>query len=355
MNKSPLRILVDIGHPAHVHLFRNAIKILQSRGHDIAITTREKDVAVDLLQSYGFTYKVVSKARRTTMGLAWEMLEHDFGVLKEAIRHRSQLLIGTSVAITHVAPLLGAKSIVFNEDDATVAKSFVRLSYPLATRIVTPAVLNENHGKKHVTYQGIQKLAYLHPNYFSPNTEIVKKLGVQPGERYFLLRFVTLKAAHDQGEHGMSIDLQRKLISLLREHGKVFITSESPIHKDFEPYRIQIDPSQIHHVLAFADIFIGDSQSMNVEAAILGIPSLRINSFADRCSILQELQSKYQLSFAFFPEQEEEIFALLNDWLKDPDLRKKWQAKKEKLLKDKIDVTAWMVAFIESFAKQETH
>jgi predicted glycosyltransferase len=354
MIKSPLRILVDIGHPAHVHLFRNAIKILQTRGHHIAITTRDKDVAVELLRSYGLAYKVVSKARRTTVGLAWEMLEHDFGVLKEAIKQRSQLLIGTSVAITHVAPLIGAKSIVFNEDDASVAKSFVRLSYPLASRIVTPAVLDENHGKKHITYQGIQKLAYLHPNYFTPNAEVVKNLGVQPGERYFLLRLVTLKAAHDQGEYGMNIDLQRRLISLLSQHGRVFITSESPLHKDFEPYRIQIDPSQIHHVLAFADIFIGDSQSMNVEASILGIPSLRINSFADRCSILQELQSEYQLSYAFFPEQEEEIFATLHDWLADPDLKKKWQEKKERLLRDKIDVTAWMVAFIESFAEQAT-
>jgi len=347
MDIKPKRILVDIGHPAHVHLFRNAIHIWQSHGHRVTITAREKDVTLALLDAYGFTYDVVSKARRGTLGLAIEMVEHDLGVLKAAVRDRSQLLIGTSVSITHVAPLIGAQSIVFNEDDASVAKSFVRLSYPLAHKIVTPTILNENHGKKHITYEGIQELAYLHPNYFTPDQKIIEKLKLKFGDRYFLVRFVTLKAAHDQGEFGMGTDLQLKLISFLKQYGKVFITSEAPLQKDLEPYRIHIDPAEMHHILAFASIFIGDSQSMAVEAAILGIPSLRINSFANRCSILQELQKKYQLTYAFFPYQEEAIFTKLENWLADDDLHNKWQQKRKQLLANKIDVTAWMVDFIE--------
>jgi len=347
MVTSPKRILVDIGHPAHVHLFRNAIKIWQSRGHDVTITTRDKDVAVGLLQCYGFSFDIVSKARQGTLGLAYEMLEHDYGVLKEAIRHHSKLLIGTSVAITHVASLIGAKSIVFNEDDASVAKSFVRLSYPLAHKIVTPVVLNEDHGEKHVTYKGFQKLAYLHPNYFTPNPQIKEKLGLAPGEQYSLLRFVSQKAAHDLGEKGIGIDLQRKLTKHLSRYGKVFITSEVPLQAELEPYRLQINPADIHHVLAYANILIGDSQSMAVEAAILGVPSVRINSFAKRCSVLQELQKNYQLSYAFFPSQENDIFLLLDQWLSDKDLLTKWRVKRERLLAETIDVTAWMVDFIE--------
>ncbi|MFO8083663.1 MAG: hypothetical protein R6U27_05015, partial [Desulfobacterales bacterium] len=129
---------------------------------------------------------------------------------------------------------------------------------------------------------------------------------------------------------------------------KVFITSEGTLRPEFEPYRIQINPADMHHVLAFVDVFIGDSQSMTVEAAVLGVPSIRINSFADRCSILQELQKKYQLTYAFFPSQEEAIFTKLENWLADEDLHNKWQQKRERLLADKIDVTAWMVDFIEN-------
>ena len=341
------RILVDIGHPAHVHLFRNAIKIWESHGHTVAITTREKDVATDLLDAYGFTYDVVSKARRGTLGLARELFEHDYGVLSAALHNRSKILIGTSVSITHVAPFIGAKSIVFNEDDASVAKTFVRLSYPFAHKIVTPVTLNEDHGKKHVTYEGFQKLAYLHPKYFTPDPQVIEKLGLTPGDPYFLLRFVSHKAAHDKGEFGMNLGLQLKMVDILRQKGQVFITSEAPLHHEMEPYRIKIDPSEIHSVMAFASIFIGDSQSMNVEAAILGVPSLRINSFADRCSILQELENKYQLTYAYFPSQEQEIFDHLNSWLSDEDLKAKWEQKRQQMLNDKIDVTAWMVDFIE--------
>jgi uncharacterized protein len=342
------RILIDIGHPAHVHLFRNAIKIWQSHGHDVAITTRDKDVTVDLLKSYGFTYDIVSKARKGVLGLAYELVEHDFGVLKAAIRQRSQILIGTSVAITHVAPLIGAKSVVFNEDDASVAKAFVRLAYPFAHQIVTPTTLNEDHGKKHITYEGYQKLAYLHPNYFSPDPAILDKLGLRQGERYYVLRFVSQQAAHDRGEFGMGTELPLKIIENLQRHGKVFITSEVPLTPVLESFRIPIHPSEIHHVLAFADIFIGDSQSMTVEAAILGVPSLRINSFADRCSILVELENKYQLTYGYFPSQEEEINHILSEWLSDSHLKENWQEKRKKLLGDKIDITNWMVSYIES-------
>jgi len=348
ISKNQSRILVDIGHPAHVHLFRNAIKIWQSRGHNVAITTRNKDVTIDLLDSYGFTYDVVSNARKGFLGLAYELFEHDYGVLKSAIKHRSQILIGTSVAITHVAPIIGAKSVVFNEDDADVAKAFVKLSYPLAHHIVTPITLNENHGRKHTTYSGYQKLAYLHPNYFSPSQNIIQELSLLPNEPYYLLRFVSQQAAHDVGERGMEIDLQLKIINTLEQHGKVFISSEQPLEKRFEKYKLPTDPAKIHHVLAFADIFIGDSQSMTVEAAILGVPSLRINSFANRCSILLELQNRYQLTYSYFPAQEDEILNTLTSWLNNDQLREQWQSKRRKMLEEKIDVTTWMVDFIES-------
>ncbi len=51
-----MKILVDIGHPAHVHYFRNAIMALKEKGHEFLITTRDKEVTLDLLESYGFNY-----------------------------------------------------------------------------------------------------------------------------------------------------------------------------------------------------------------------------------------------------------------------------------------------------------
>jgi hypothetical protein len=69
MAKPPKRILVDIGHPAHVHLFRNAIKIWQAHGHDVTITSREKDITGTLLSAYGYPMKLPQKPGRAPWAL----------------------------------------------------------------------------------------------------------------------------------------------------------------------------------------------------------------------------------------------------------------------------------------------
>lgn len=348
-----MNILVDIGHPAHVHLFRNAMRIWHDHGHSIAITIRDKDITAKLLDLYGLSYTIASSARQGTLGLGLELFEHDWGVLKIARQHKSQILMGTSIAAAHVARLIGAKSIIFNEDDASVAKTFVRLAYPLAHAIVTPTCLNEDHGERHITYNGYQKLAYLHPNYFTPNPEVLSRLGVALGEPFFILRFVSLKAAHDRGEAGMSLLLREKIIHKLSEYGRVFITSESSLEDGFKPYQIRIDPTDIHDALFYATMFIGDSQSMAVEAAILGIPTIRINTFANRCSVLQELEMNYQLGAAFLPTEEDEIFSKISEWLNYKDLKAQWEHKRSRLLSEKIDVTEWMVEMLEQFVMRE--
>lgn len=39
-----MKVLVDIGHPAHVHLFKNMIWERERKGHEILITAREKEI-----------------------------------------------------------------------------------------------------------------------------------------------------------------------------------------------------------------------------------------------------------------------------------------------------------------------
>ena len=59
-----MKILFDIGHPAHVHLFRNAVNILEKKGHELKITARDKDIALDLLNNYGFSYEVIGTNKK---------------------------------------------------------------------------------------------------------------------------------------------------------------------------------------------------------------------------------------------------------------------------------------------------
>lgn len=351
MSAKPLRLLVDIGHPAHVHLFRNAMRIWMERGHQVIIAIRDKDLTARLLDLYGFSYSVASVARRSTVGLLLELLEHDWRVLKLARRHQSELLLGTSASISHVARLLGAKAMVFNEDDANVVRAFASLAYPLAHAIVTPSSLDEDYGDKHITYDGYQELAYLHPSIFTPNPAILSKLEVQLGEPYYIMRFVSLQATHDKGASGLNLAMRRKLISTLSQRGRIFITSEAPLSEEFAPYHIRISPVEMHDALAFATLLISDSQTMTAEAAMLATPSVRCNTFVGRISYLEELEHRYQLTFGFRPESEERMFSFLLELLDQPNLTKNWQRRRQMMLEEKMDLTPWIVDLVERFAK----
>ena len=73
-----MKVLVDIGHPAHVHFFKNAIWELESKGHDVQITTRDKEVTLDLLEAYGFKYHNLGKNKKGPIKKAIGMPKIDF-------------------------------------------------------------------------------------------------------------------------------------------------------------------------------------------------------------------------------------------------------------------------------------
>ena len=72
-----MNILIDIGHPAHVHYFRNFIKIMESCGHSFCITARNKEVVFKLLDYYGFTYKSRGKGKNGIIGKLLNIFKAD--------------------------------------------------------------------------------------------------------------------------------------------------------------------------------------------------------------------------------------------------------------------------------------
>lgn len=53
----------------------------------------------------------------------------------------------------------------------------------------------------------------------------------------------------------------------------------------------------MHHVMAFASLYIGDSQTMAAEAGVLGVPFVRFNDFVGSIGYLRELEDKYELGY----------------------------------------------------------
>ena len=133
----------------------------------------------------------------------------------------------------------------------------------------------------------------------------------------------------------------------MEEEGKVFITSESPLKDELKKYDLPCETNELLDVLYYATLLVTESQTVATEAALLGTPVVRFNSYVGKKDMgnFIELEEKYDIMYSFdnFDRAKEKIEGLLVN----TNLKKEWQAKRERLLQDKVDVTKWMVDFVE--------
>jgi predicted glycosyltransferase len=341
-----------MGHPAHYHNFKNCIRILKERGDEVLVVARGKDVLFDLIDTED--WEVVKWPERKAGGklsLALNILQREAKLLKVVRKFRPHLMAGTDLGIAHVGKLLGIPSIVVNEDDSHAIPLMAKYAFPYATHVLAPNCCDQspaNHKK--IGYEGYHELAYLHPNYFNADRSLLSA-EMRDAERYFILRFASLHAHHDDGRSGIDDELAHELIKLLLPFGKVFITSERELSVDLEPYRIPVHPSVIHHAMAFADLYIGDSQTMAAEAAVLGVPSIRFNDFVGELSYLEELEHKYGLTKGIKTTESDVFLTTAKEWAENGGLKTLFAERRNKMLNATIDVTKKWVEVFDRLAK----
>ncbi len=345
-----MNILVDIGHPAHVHLYRNFITEIKARGWDVIITVRDIPAAKMLLDLYKLPYIELGSKSDSIFGKALNQVLYLIRILKIIRRNRIKLSIGSSIILPQISLISRTKSLVFDDDDDEVEPLFVYFAHPFASTLLSPDVLVGRRKRKDtIYYASLHELAYLHPNRFRPDPQILSEVGLKQGEVFFILRFNAFKAYHDTGIRGLSLDQKLQIINFLKTRGKIFITSESKIEPELKEYQLPLSADKIHSLMYFATMFIGDSQTMTSEAAVLGTPSVRMNSFAGRISYLEEEENKYGLTYAFKTNEFDEMFIKIKELLNTQNLKLEWRKRRDQLLADKIDLTAFMVWMVENW------
>jgi len=341
-----MRFLFQLNHPAHYHLFKHAMAGLRARGHRVIVAVRDKDVLLDLVEGEEVV-NVAPKYRKSGLAsVGRDLLERDRRVYALARDFRPDVMVGTAVEITHAGRLLGIPSVFLGEDDARVVLLGSLACYPFATHLLAPdACDNWVWNRKTIHYRGFQKLAYLHPRYFRPDPARVTMLG----ESYALIRISALAAYHDQGRSGITRDVLRGLVDRLAAHGRVYISSEKPLEPEFANLRLPTNVHDIHHVLYHARMYIGDSQSMAMEAAMLGVPNIRVSDFVGKIGVLNEVEQRWQLSMGFRPDAVDRVTKQMEAFLADPGTRAEWRARREAMVADKISVTDFLIWFLEEY------
>lgn len=345
-----MNILMDIAHPAHVHLLRHTYDELIKKGHHVLVTVKHIPSAIQLLDLFGIPYILLGKKKDSLLGKLFFQLSYNIKLLLLIYKHKVQIGFCSSLTVAQVSKFSNMKSIILDDDDDDVEPLFVKYAHPFSDVILTPNCVTRK-SKFAIFYYGYHELAYLHPDYFVPDESVLLDLGLLPSEKYFILRFNAFKAHHDLNETGLSIENKRKLVEMLKLYGKVFITTEYDLEDEFKEFRIKVSADKIHSLLYYATLFIGDSQTMSSEAAVLGTPSIRCNSFAGRCSTLNEEEDKYGLLNSYLPGQSSEMLEKIDELLNTPNLKENYKLKRSKLLLDKINVTDFYVWFIENYPK----
>jgi uncharacterized protein len=105
----------------------------------------------------------------------------------------------------------------------------------------------------------------------------------------------------------------------------------------------------MHDLLSYATLYIGEGATMASECAVLGTHAIYVNTL--RLGYIDEEGEKYGLvSILSDPEKMESgVLEKALELLREPDLHAIGKQKAQKLLKDKIDVTSFMIWFIENY------
>jgi len=338
-----MKIIIYLGHPAQYHFFKNIVKELQPY-HEIRLLIKSKDVLESLLISDGLEYvNILPEGRKSSkMGFIAGLLKREIRVYRECIRLKPDLMMGSDPSIAHVGKLLNIPVLTVLEDDAHVIPDLAKITFPYTSHIVAPDSCDcGKWNKKKISYAGYMKLAYLHPNRFTINRKEESPMA--------LIRLSGLDAFHDGGIRGFDETLLKEIINMLNGKYEVKISSEKPIDSFFDPYFLHILPDKIHSLLSRTSILISDSQSMTMEAAMLGVPSIRYNDFVGRIGVLEELENKYRLTFGVLPGNKGKLFKIIHELINIPDMHKEFQKRRFLMLRDKIDVTAFMVWLINNY------
>lgn len=338
-----MKYIFELNHPKHYYQFKYVMQILKSRGHEISVLARDKDVLLNVLQEEHVGYTLFGKHRKTmlskvlgTFGLMFKYI----AIVKE---QRPDVFVSkASWYGSAMAKIFHKKSVIF--PDSEVVKVTNRYVVPMCTKVVTPDSFRLDYGSKHYRIKGIFEDCYLSPHVFQADEAVIEKYGLK--RPYAVVRFVGWFANHDVGKSGFNQREKEELVQAISKNMNVYISSENDLPDELEPYRLPTPASVIHDVLSFADLYIGDSQTMASEAALLGTPAIRSNSFVgpnDMSNFIM-LQEKYGLLYNV--AEPAEAISLATDMSKN-SRKVEWMEKRDKYYAQVGDCNAQIVELIE--------
>lgn len=342
-----MRILIDIGHPAHVHYFKNSIRLLEAQGHEFLIVARDNDVIHELLKRHSIPFVTRGRGGFSIPGKMAYIAMANYVLMRQALRFQPDLMLSVaSPYLAQVGWILRIPTVTLDDTEGAILGRMLYL--PFTNMVITPDTYRNNLGPKQVRVNSSLEMCYLHPKYFGKEIDPHKELGLQNGEPYAIIRLVSWKAVHDRGHRGLSTQRVQQVCHELSKHCRVFISSESQIPPELSAYRIPITPDRLHAVLSGASLYVGEGATMAAEAAMLGVPSCYVSSIDLGYINAQASMGliRHYRSAELFLQDLPELVNLLK--IQDPE------SGRNTYFRNRVDMTGLLVWLIRNWPSSQT-
>lgn len=343
-----MNIVLSVEHPAWAHQFHYIINELKQRGDNVTVIVADKDGDTVLLEKFGIPYiKLANSTGRNTIEKAWLFFKLCITYTWQCKKANVDILIGRASPMMSIAAFLLHRPHVMYED-SEVCVFGLTLAQLFSTRIITPRCFYKNLGKKQIKVPMYKELYYLSPEHFQPDSGVLQEVGIEPQERYVVVRFVAWKASHDFGMKGLGDSEKIRFVQELSKYAKVYITSEDELCDELKPYQIKVSFEKIHHVLYYATLVFSDGATMASEAVVLGTHAIRLCPI--NCGTFTEQEERYQLLkwiHGATPKDFEKGLAYAKKLLDNPNLWDEGKKKREYLLSEMVDCNKFFIRVMD--------
>jgi uncharacterized protein len=345
MKKSKGCLLFELGHPKHYHMFKRIMRHYSNNGNKIKVIARNKDILLKLLEADGVGYITLGPYRNGILNkiLITPLLLFNYIVI--LLKNKPHTILSKASPYASVfSKYFGIRHIMFPDSDGFKSNDIL-MKY--ADIIITPDNYTNNYGEKHKRIHGFFENLYLHPGTFKPDANVLKKYSIDQDSKYVIVRFVGWGAHHDTWAKGIHEADREKIITSLSRYADVYITSEFKLNGALSNHKLRIAPEDIHHVLYYSSLYIGDSQTMATEASLLGVPAIRTNTFVGEndMSNFKVLENEYGLLFNYSDASEALNKAV--ELLQDDDIKPQWKERREKYYESNRDVFKQIIEIMD--------
>jgi hypothetical protein len=342
-----MRFVFLTNTPAHVHLYKHAVDRLTGAGHDVLVLGRDYGCTEALLSFYDLPYEIYGKCGTQKLSLFRELPRHYLSIFRHVRRFEPDLIFGMGGYAAHAGLFTQTPVILILDSEPTTLDTAI--SRPFARYLLTPSAFQKDLGSRHREFEGFKESAYLHPDVFQPRKDIRERLGVGPEESYVMTRFNAFGSHHDIGQSGFTPDQRREFIERIAEHATVFVSDEGgTLNLENLPAReYDLHPALMHDALAEAHLLVADTQTMVTEAALLGTPAIRSNSFVGD-SDMGNFQALEEAGLIDNVAAFDDVLDLALERVTSDGIVNKWDEKRRQFVAGTVNLTDVIVDIAEN-------